>query len=655
MTGSVIYKVPELQTLSVDSYDEVPAFTPETTVLDMGEGRSSRFIRVYRWCYLDRCAFDESLTSRKKRYEVNLRSLCPKRASLVKLIIGHYLIGKSGLPRSQDINYVLNWIDREGRADELYDLDVSRELYRNFTELLRHRIRLPKVGEPKSGALGNTAAQGYQTAMAYVCAVAQQLDRATVMSWAIKIPQKIRGKAKLPAPKTTASEHVLAHELHKRFFEAFSAAVIKNTTPPVIVELEDLGFPDLVYYSDRANSANGWSALKHSQRTDWIPYFYRREGVFSGTPKAFNELLIAQGLEPIDTSSFKRMQNANIAFGPAQRRELSNHAVRHFGYLLLAEAGNNAAHLASIDCTRGRLDRALGANRTLAVKPRAGHEEQDQFVDVRFAQTTWKRYIQLRELMASSIHAPETGLFLLTYQGGLAPYTLLNADNMRMLPLWPHGAPTLQTRPARKHKSINLMEGTGGNIALVSALQAATPETIARHYIFKNESDAIREMCAYFQQQAEAAKLRFNGVEPVRIIEVGDPTTTGHCDADEQDGPRLLEGYEGLGIEPRCSAPITCMFCAHFGLHADQEDILRLLTIKKWIEVQSRLVSSSIDEHMQKYLPFVERIDEVLEAFPVVSESHAALVEEAQGRFKRGERDPYWGARINGLLEIEEE
>lgn len=383
-------------------------------------------------------------------------------------------------------------------------------------------------------------------------------------------------------------------------------------------------------------------------------FFYRREGLFEGKLKAFSALLAEHSIAPIQQRLFTNLKQTNRYFSSSTHRELANHAARHFGYLLLSEAGNNAAQLASVNCQTERLDKALGLASTRAIKGRTGFEEQDQHVDIRFAQTIWQQYLKMRNWMSQKLEvSPELGVFLLSKKGAAIPYQLISHMSLRQLPLWPPNAPSLATRTARKHKIVNILESSGGNIMLAAGMQSVMPQTIERHYAFKNREEAVKVINKYFEAQAKAAELRSTGIKPVRIIEGGETTHTGICDSDE-DGPMLISGFEELGIEPRCSAPITCMFCVHFALHADIEDILRLLTIKLWTEVQSRLSSVNIDDHFRKFSPYINRIQQILEELSNISGRISELTNDAFNQFERSERDPYWNAKIIALLEIEE-
>lgn len=652
--NAAVYIVPELHTLLADSFDVAPNFKPEFTLLDYKAKRKMRHARPYRVCYLDRLSIDPAITSLAERDKVNVLSLCTKRVAMVTKIVKGLLEGHPNIPDFSEIEKAFNWIDKQKRSAELHTIEGVRKLYRDYTDYLRHRLRLSNVGTPNTESLGNAAAQKQQVSMAYICGLASEHDLNVVQNWAIRIPQKKGGSNKLPAPATTADEHALAHALHLRFFEAFSQAVIKGATPPVVVDLADLGFDDLIYYNQHANNSGGWSKSDtQSGRNDWKPYFYRRDGVFKGKFKAFKALLEEHGISPTDDSHFAATKRNNLSFSPHEKRILANHATRHFGYLLLNEAGNNASHLASINCQHERLDKALGVSSTRAIKGRAGYEKQDQLVDTRFAQTTWRQYLRLRNWMAQQLESPpELGLFILPNNSSDDPYNLLSHLSIPQLPLWPANAPSLATRPARKHKSVNLLEGSGGNTALVAGMQFATPQTISRHYAFKSLEDAMKVLTQYFAAQAKAAEIRHTGIEVVRIIEGGETTHAGVCDSKE-DGPRLMPGLEAVGIEPRCGAPVTCIFCVHFALHADTADILRLLTMKLWIEVQSRLKSIHIDDHFQKFLPYANRIEQIVEEICNLGGEASERAVQALARFEQGERDLYWTAKINALLEIE--
>ena len=96
MTVIQLYKLPNgLQILTSDGHDIAPEFDPSLIVIDMGHngGLNIRYIRPYRWCYLDRLSLDATVTSLKERDKVNLLSLCPQRAKIVRKLVSSVLAG----------------------------------------------------------------------------------------------------------------------------------------------------------------------------------------------------------------------------------------------------------------------------------------------------------------------------------------------------------------------------------------------------------------------------------------------------------------------------------------------------------------------------------------------------------------------------------
>ncbi|MEL0167151.1 MAG: hypothetical protein VW877_03400 [Pseudomonadaceae bacterium] len=626
---------------------------------DQSPSTAGRYGYVYRWCYLDRLAYDEATASTKSKRKVNLSSYCERRAAIVRKIISCFLYEKIRISVNH-VSTAFNWIDKHGRGDDLHTLSSTKSLYQEYTKSLQHRIQLSNVGAKRKDAIGYGHASREQRGMAIICAEAASLKVEAVRAWAYQIPIRNRGFLANPAPKLTEEQHVVVNTMHARFFAAFCNAVVTNAPPPIVIELSDLGFDDVVFYKAGLNSVQGWRTGEGRSLSEAAaPLFFGRERVFQGGLQSFNELLVENKIEPIAVLNklfVSRRRNAEV-FTDADRQYMANTATRHFGYLLLNEAGSNASTLATVDISRARLEKTLGASRLLAVKGRAGYRPEDQFVDLRFAQGFWKDYLQLREWMVQRLledgsEAPSCGLFLLGRFKGKSPYNMLTAQNVGLLNVWPKGAPSPVTRDARKHKIVNGLEFTGGNTTLISGIQSVSVHTVERHYAFKNVAEAAKQMSEYFKVQAESAALRHSGV-PIRILDEGAQTSTGRCDAVEEYGPQLIQGLESAGIQPRCEAPLTCLFCTHFGVHATEEDLLRLLTIKHWVEVQTRTFSSSIDESFEKYLPYIERIDHVFEESSQADEDYSQIFINVKALFNKGRRDPYWNAKINALLDLD--
>ena len=117
-TDTQLYKLPSgLQTLTSDDYDIAPEFDPALTIIDMGTngGLNIRYIRPYRWCYLDRLSLDTTVTSLKEIVKVNLLSLCSQRAKIVHKLVSSILIGSLNPRVFERMSGAFDWIDQQNR------------------------------------------------------------------------------------------------------------------------------------------------------------------------------------------------------------------------------------------------------------------------------------------------------------------------------------------------------------------------------------------------------------------------------------------------------------------------------------------------------------------------------------------------------------
>src|SRR6056300_1155776 len=201
ISNPAVYTLPDLQTIPLGEFDVAPEFTPDTLVIDQKTRGSTRYARPYRVCYLDRRNLDATVSSTKELQKVNLLSLCSQRTTLMAKVCKALLEGHSNMPSFIHIEKALTWIDTKGRSHDLSEQETARQLYIDYTEHLRYRLRLSNVGQMKTEAEGSICyptASIYQRALRYLCALALSTDNAVVEGWAIKIPQKKQSEKEVP-------------------------------------------------------------------------------------------------------------------------------------------------------------------------------------------------------------------------------------------------------------------------------------------------------------------------------------------------------------------------------------------------------------------------------------------------------------------------
>jgi len=429
--------------------------------------------------------------------------------------------------------------------------------------------------------------------------------------------------------------------------------------PPLIVELEELGIPDYIGYSYRTHSYNNYGEDQSKPDDVWKRYAYTRNGFRHGWKK-IRELAAKDDIElgpstnksKASTAFSKQSHSFRNGFSISTLEIYANRAACHFGHMLLLSAGANASHLSSIDFSKTRLDKEVGTNRIIAIKGRSNHEQQTLTIDSRFVHSHWKQYLKLREWMAAHIdkQAPEQGIFTLTRKGKKG-FVLLDADKLSQDIFWPKEAPKLVTRVGKKYKTTTMLEDSDGDTGLVSQLTSTSESTVRKHYTFKKAEDAAKQLSVFFNSMAESAQLRVSGEAVAPVVENAPKVTVGRCTAKSESDIQPIEGYDNRAPQPRCGAPVTCFFCESFGVHADEEDITRLMSVKVWIEYQSESISRNVDEHHQKFLPIIYRIDEIIEQFAARNKYSQSIVDASNQRILRGQLDSYWKNKIDALID----
>jgi len=652
------YSYVNITKYTADSADNSPNILhPECSIIQYAKQKEN--IYAFRVCYRDRASLNEEIKG-KNRLLINKATLSKFRTYIVSQWIRDALEGNITLGTSRHIEQFFDWIDKNGLSDRLEVPEGIEAIYKSYTEHLYHLIRLSKAGEKKGIKRGT--AFGKQKAARLIAHYATGKQQAVIEHWAPYIHSNKNRQA--PQPRLHDHEVPLAAELHLRFFNAYTNCVLNNLPKPLVIDIDDLGFPKLVIYSSGVHSHNDWgekSSLNRSPQVDvrWMKYAFTRDGLIPHWPavRALAEkdgiILGSSGENNQASKQFVQAVRAHKgSFNSYTQRLFANRAALHFGHLLLYYAGLNASHLDSIDFSKTRLDKELGSNRIVAIKGRSLQEAQSHTLDSRFVHTIWKQYLQLREWMVRRApgHVADEGIFTLpTEIGNSVAY--VESDKLRSGIFWPEGGPSLATRVAKKYKTTSMLEDTKGDIALVALATSTSVRTVEKHYSFKTAEDASRELTVFFNAMMESARLRVSGKAEAPVTGSGKKIPVGRCTGETTADTKQIAGFDERAPKPRCGAPLTCFFCESFGFHADEQDILRILSVKEWIIYQSQDKSRNVDEHAKKFLPIIYRIDEIISAFTDRDKASLSVVEQARQRISLGILDPYWNNKINALID----
>ena len=657
-------KYTEISTTEVlaDSSDmTIDSISPERTIARFSNGRG---VHAYRYCYLDRANLMDEAGSAKELYgsarglmRVNTNSLCDDRMKIVRSWLNDIVSGECTFARASTMQNCIDWVDKDNRGGELLIENSAKGLYFDYTNELLHRVRLSKVGEKKG--LGRPYAARLQKTFRELVSYAINRSDSIISSWAPAI-EKRQGIESIPQGYLSDAEGQKAFEMHRRFFWAYSDAVINNSTFPLTVKLDDLGFKSLVAFGYGNHNYNNWGARGEDIDNSWHQFAFSEQG-FDSDWRSIIEKGTIMGVDIVrkKPTGFKRSVKYfnKRKFTPATIVQFSNRAMRHFGYMLMFASGCNSDHLDGINITKSMQKRSSGSERLIAHKNRSMNEEQLLSVSANFSKQ-WRQFLRLREWM-SKFHnkpAPSYGLFICVSRSKSSrsptnSFKALTCNELKNI-IWPEGAPTLSTRAPRKVELQKKLELSGGNVGLVASLSSGKEATVRKHYAFREQEEASKQLSSFFKNLHLSASLRVSGVASAPVIEGGKRIPVGQCVAESEGDIRLIQGIdERRAPELSCGSPLTCFFCESFGIHSDLTDIKRLLSVKEYIRYQSNHKSQSINEHVQKFLPVAARIDEIIEAFSQRDSTSKKIVKLASERIKCGDLDKFWLAHINAIID----
>jgi hypothetical protein len=207
--------------------------------------------------------------------------------------------------------------------------------------------------------------------------------------------------------------------------------------------------------------------------------------------------------------------------------------------------------------------------------------------------------------------------------------------------------PPVTLRQLRAYKQQDLVRRAP--LPVAAKLMGHSIETAAKAYCKAQEATRHTEMTQYLnslQKSVLEASARNTGAKviPLTAIPVGACADHGHpvAASDSSTTP---------AVQPDCSKTQGCFFCDNYRLHAEEQDIKKLLSCKRVLGPIAALAHDSIAAH-KVYQAVVDRIDSLLaelqrRAPKAYEAAHLDVV-------KRGNLTPYFARKVAqlGLLQM---
>lgn len=594
------------------------------------------------------CYFSRDAVSGKKLVgtAVDLATLDIKRTHTVKGLVSYLRAGGAGSVERKhtEVKRFFDWIDEQGTHFAFDDLESMKYAYCEYSLHLSHLSNLSQVG----GGISKTTAEGYQKAAAIVVSFALDLTLEKVQSFTTLI-RRTRGGIVRPGDISSQEERSRTFSALVNFIDEVHRVVVLGEGLPL--RLSSPNDDDFYLYVSGQlgrKAQNPESILFHLKQYREFPKF---SVIFGGSGisqeaaeknKIYNEHSNCRA----SIRNFKKNPKGYAA------TVLVNRALSVGLMTFISATGTNLSVVQELEIHTEKVVPSTQGKRYSGTKGRADGKEVYPEFGVDYA-PVFKKIMDLRKWL---LNDRESHL-VFPYEtqkgeiGSVEPISIINLKKLFgvVLPNTSWVTPTQW----RKGVGTEYIKLSGGDTILTSEKLGNTESVVRTHYSRPSMEDTAVELTAFFDSVYSTAIRRTRSLSeiPVTVIEDSEHPSnipTGHCDRPEEHRPVLADGFTSFAPVPSCGEPTTCLFCVYFGVHADEQDVRRLISLEYLLKASKGSMAN--EKYIERYSPMLHRIDEVLSEIGKIS--GLTLVASIRAEVESGKLDKFWEIHFNTFVSV---
>ena len=208
----------------------------------------------------------------------------------------------------------------------------------------------------------------------------------------------------------------------------------------------------------------------------------------------------------------------------------------------------------------------------------------------------------------------------------------------------------------RKHVSSQYVQLSDGDLLFEAEKMGHSLDTARNNYARTSFKDAGQQISQFFNELREVAVTQTRNIEriTVKALEVNVDAHTlpvGACTTTMPQPEKAL-GFTEQAPMPNCQQFEHCLFCEHYAVHADDEDVRKLLSLKNLLGYIKQKATDLL-KWEQQFGVVLHRIEEVLTE---LSDAYVTLRERIvtiQAEVENGDLDLYWLNHFELLIDLE--
>lgn len=573
---------------------------------------------------------------------VVMESLVENRRELIVKLLESFvgLRDQSVLAILYNTESVFDWLSVNGYREIFASAPDAQRAYRDYTAYLNRQIA-HQVMRP-------ITAKNYQQALIKIIECLYPKASHHILAGAVRIVGR-RGSA-----GASAAHFELYRDVCLAIAQQISDYVVNSKPYPFVVNVRDY---EVVVFPSNRGAVGPFNECPFSynaaeRRIATVEeYLARREKV---RMRRAAKTTAIQNLN----SSRNSLVVANQNMRHWHRLEMAGLAAKAYACLFLMITGATPTELAqfsyadALEVQKSPLKKELSA-----IKFRASGKDTLYNVGRYNGLPLLKDYLKLREWILNG--APSDLLFFRmpssdtrgalshSYQALGVTQAIKNLHNAISGVFLDPKVPRLSPRQMRKAKSGGMHTARVAPGTVASALNHTEAVNLST-YSEASPEQQEDEMGAFWQAIHHAAEVVRERSEKAAGGEIA--TAAGHCDAFNQPIPVRNRG--AAAIEPNCRNQYGCLYCEHYVVHSDEEDLHKLLSLQYVINAVRKVAPDAAHAEFL-YKDLSVRIEFILEALGGRSDSVKQAVDKVKVNvFEYGMLTSFWESRLSRYEKI---
>ncbi|MEQ1070181.1 hypothetical protein [Acinetobacter lwoffii] len=562
-----------------------------------------------------------------------------------------YLMQMNGSDLSKGFFYYtskmfLDWVDQQKKVFDLSDKISVIDAYQRYS---KHLVDRTLLSDTAAKYLVAHTAKIYQRNVAKVIAYAFNCHEADIVAQALQVQSQ---RYDVPILPLAEQDHQKTYvTLLNVFLEIHRIVVQEGNFPAHFQSIDEESF---FFYS-------GFHHQTEKQHIQFdMQSYLAKYAVIPAFSKMLADFELAEDsehrkrLRENRNEALHKLQQRNVGKRHIERERLASYGLVIGMLLFIAQTGANLDTAQQLQLETMKVLPSTQGRRFSGTKSRAGGKQVQPEFGIQF-EPIFRKILELREWYIQD--EPCDFIFPLRNEiQQLRPVSygrlqLIKKFFQRIFPrmIW------ITPQQWRKHVSSQYVELSNGDLLLEAEKMGHSLNTARNNYARTSFKEAGQQISQFFNELRSVSVAKTRTVEHIavqtidvtvdtQILPVGACTTT------------ILQPEKALGLTeqaptPNCQQFEHCLFCQHYAVHADDEDVRKLLSLKTMLGYVKQKATDLL-KWEQQFGVILHRIDEVLTE---LSNTYATLrdrIFSIQEEVESGDLDAYWLNHFELLVEL---